>query len=362
MYGCGRVWWLSKVAGDYRNFDWLSSIQSTVYWLIDEGASRHPSWSSSGGVLKVAESASLPPPPPTMNSNPRSSRSLNNLTTRSANELLTSHRRSQSTRSTARSPSRHANSILIQSGSRAIAHDCFRVALLGAPASGKTTLATRMTRRVFIETYTPTVEDTSHVTLDVDGAPIAFTIIDTGGHRTKATDTGDDLSVKGVLLVFSLKNRATYEYIADCFEPSRYSSAVLVATHADCNAHERAVSVDEVKSLAFHLGVPFAETSALSHRCTSVFYTLGRLMRHHALPEQQLRQIRLEALAATEFVFEHPDEFHTAPPTQTLSPRQRPGRRSTHSLSSSRGDITSLSTMHHRSGSARSLSPQRLPH
>lgn len=272
-----------------------------------------------------------------MIANPRYSRSLNNLTTRSANESLTSHRRA-----TTRPHTRHTDG-------RATVHDCFTIALLGAPAAGKTTLVSRMTRRVFIETYTPTVEDTSQVTLDVDGAPIALTIVDTGSQPVDKREP-----FEGVLLVFSLKDRSSYEYIADCIEPSRYDSAVLVATHADCDPHERRVSAEEVRSLAFRLGLPYAETSALSHRCTSVFYTLGRLMRHHALPEQQLRQIRLEALAATEFVFDHPDVFDTAPPAHSLSPRQRPGCRSAHSLSS-----TSLATMQHQSGITRSLSSYR---
>lgn len=75
-------------------------------------------------------------------------------------------------------------------------------------------------------------------------------------------------SAAGVLLVFDLTNRASFERVPEWYREAtgdRAAAFVLVGHKSDLAA-ERAVSAEEAARLAASLGMAFVETSARSNR------------------------------------------------------------------------------------------------
>ena len=60
----------------------------------------------------------------------------------------------------------------------------FKVALLGAPGTGKTTFLERQIKGEFTPKYIPTLENKDHpVTIHTDKGPVLFTVVDTSPHQ-----------------------------------------------------------------------------------------------------------------------------------------------------------------------------------
>lgn len=186
------------------------------------------------------------------------------------------------------------------------------VTLVGLAKVGKSTLVRRLVRRVFEETYTPTMEQEYSIQIDIDRSPVTLCIVDRGSRAPFREQAFD-----GILLVYSLKDRRSFEFIQQTGEAfdSRYQGVVLVGTHSDCKSEERAVASHEGAALASRFGIGYVETSAYSPRCTEAFYILARVMRSIKDPAHQLEILRQDAQTGI-----LGSEFDTAPSTLISSP------------------------------------------
>lgn len=162
--------------------------------------------------------------------------------------------------------------------------ESYTIEFVGGARAGKTTLIRRLTKRVFEETYQPTSEDVRSATFPVDDLPVTLHIQDRGYARISVARLTRN-PAHGLLLVFSVADRETFTYLqrfADIVLSGRFSlppATVLVGTHAECAEGKRKIPLGQAADLAAHLGVPYMETSALTHRCTAPFYTLVRALR-----------------------------------------------------------------------------------
>ncbi|NXV94780.1 RAB42 protein, partial [Calonectris borealis] len=151
-------------------------------------------------------------------------------------------------------------------------HYQFRVIVLGDAAVGKSSLL-----RCFAEgagrgaaTPCPTVgvEFYSRTVLLPPAGKAKLQLWDTAGQeRFRSITRSFYRSAAGVLLVFDLTNRASFEHVPEWYREAagdRPPAFVLVGHKCDLAA-ERAVSAEEAGHLAASLGMAFVETSARSN-------------------------------------------------------------------------------------------------
>ncbi|XP_039941918.1 ras-related protein Rab-42-like [Hirundo rustica] len=196
-------------------------------------------------------------------------------------------------------------------------HFQFRIIVLGDAAVGKSSLL-----RCFADglrggpggaaTPSPTVgvEFYSRTILMPPTGKAKLQLWDTAGQeRFRSITRSFYRSAAGVLLVFDLTNRASFEHIPDWYHQAagdQPPAFVLVGHKCDLVA-ERAVSAEEAGHLATSLGMTFVETSARSSfNVEFAFQTLaggiqqalgrGILAQHHGcdgirlIPNQSRRQ------------------------------------------------------------------------
>ncbi|XP_041256043.1 ras-related protein Rab-42-like [Onychostruthus taczanowskii] len=185
----------------------------------------------------------------------------------------------------------------------------FRVIVLGDAAVGKSSLL-----RCFTDgpgggpggaaTPGPTigVEFYSRTILMPPAGKAKLQIWDTAGQeRFRSITRSFYRSAAGVLLVFDLTNRASFEHVPEWYHEAagdRLPAFVLVGHKCDLVA-KRAVSAEEAGHLAATLGMAFVETSALSNLSVELaFQTLAggiqqALARGILAPHQGCDGIRL---------------------------------------------------------------------
>ena len=192
--------------------------------------------------------------------------------------------------------------------------EAYTFELVGGMGAGKTTLVRRLTKRVFEASYQPTTEELHTATFPVDDLAVTLHIQDRGHAQISVARLARS-PAHGLLLVFSVTDQASFAYLQRFVEVAsgRLSvpATILVGTHADCDDGERQVGGDEAAALAAQLGVPYVETSALSHRCTVPFYMLVRTLRADASPEAD----RLKLKAAQESAILTGTVLHIRPPS-----------------------------------------------
>ncbi|NWR63221.1 RAB42 protein, partial [Bucorvus abyssinicus] len=166
-------------------------------------------------------------------------------------------------------------------------HYQFRVIVLGDAAVGKSSLL-----RCFAEgpgggsagTATPGptvgVEFYSRTVPLPPAGKVKLQLWDTAGQeRFRSITRSFYRSAAGVLLVFDLTNRASFEHIPEWYREAagdRPPAFVLVGHKCDLAA-ERAVSAEEAGHLAATLGMAFVETSAHGNLNVDLaFQTLAR--------------------------------------------------------------------------------------
>ncbi|NXD02702.1 RAB42 protein, partial [Certhia familiaris] len=154
-------------------------------------------------------------------------------------------------------------------------HFQFRIIVLGDAAVGKSSLL-----RCFADrrgggsggaaTPSPTVgvEFYSRTILMPPTGKAKLQLWDTAGQeRFRSITRSFCRSAAGVLLVFDLTNRASFEHIPEWYREAagdRLPAFVLVGHKCDLVA-ERAVPAEEARHLATTLGMAFVETSARSN-------------------------------------------------------------------------------------------------
>ncbi|KAM6218390.1 ras-related protein Rab-42 [Rhynchocyon petersi] len=155
----------------------------------------------------------------------------------------------------------------------------FRVALLGDAAVGKTSLLRRYVAGA-PRTLEPEQEPEPEVVPTVgvefysralqlrDGARVKLQLWDTAGHeRYRCITRSFYRNMVGVLLVFDVTNRKSFEHVGDWYQEvmatqGPYKVVFLLVGHKSDLQSTRCVSAQEAEELATSLGMAFVETSA----------------------------------------------------------------------------------------------------
>lgn len=144
-----------------------------------------------------------------------------------------------------------------------------KVALLGYPAVGKSSLAYQFVQHRFEEDYCTTIENHLTRNFNVYGREFELHLFDTMGVTELPSFPEDYLLKDGWIIVFSVTSRRSFDVVKEIYDkletsrpgPASVLPIVLVGNKADLS-EDREVSVDEGKSLAQSINAVYMETSA----------------------------------------------------------------------------------------------------
>lgn len=143
-----------------------------------------------------------------------------------------------------------------------------KVLLLGDSAVGKTCLVNRYIQDTFSQEFITTIGIDYRVKmLEADGKVCRLEIWDTAGQERFRAITKMYLhNVDGVLLVFDITNRESYDHVESWIRQmsevtDSRCAKVLVGTHGDM-ASVRVVTTEEILELSRKRNMPYIETSA----------------------------------------------------------------------------------------------------
>ncbi|KAI6206475.1 hypothetical protein M3Y94_00915800 [Aphelenchoides besseyi] len=168
--------------------------------------------------------------------------------------------------------------------------------LFSAPGGvGKSALTIQFVQQYFIHDYDPTIADSYAKNCFVDENMSKLEVTDTAGQdefasmREQYLRNGD-----GFLLVFSLTNRESLEYIKrlhrhiDRVKDRDFFPMILVGNKSDLEV-QRQISRQEAESWAKSLQIPYFECSAkFRQNVDQIFYDLVRLIRQFQTREREV--------------------------------------------------------------------------
>lgn len=172
-----------------------------------------------------------------------------------------------------------------------------KVAVLGSGGVGKSCLTMRFCRSTFVDVYDPTIEDSFHRHLTLDGFPVLLDILDTAGQedfvvlRRQWVEDRD-----GFILVYSITDETTFGPSLDGFvdlikevKGETFDKVPLVLVGNKCDLEpQREISTEDGQAYADGLNsqARFLEASALSnHNVATVFHEIVRIFRHWDPPK-----------------------------------------------------------------------------
>ncbi len=142
----------------------------------------------------------------------------------------------------------------------------FKTISVGDANCGKTALTVRYTQNIFKESYETTIGvNWASKQVDVAGQEVRLMIWDTGGQDAFASVRKQFYKgAFGVLCVFDLTNRASFEHVPKWLEEIKANSkdlaVVLVGNKSDLP--DRQVSREEAEALADKANMSYMESSA----------------------------------------------------------------------------------------------------
>ena len=170
---------------------------------------------------------------------------------------------------------------------------CYKLVIVGAAGVGKSALANQLIQNHFMDYYHPTIEDSYHTQVVIDGEICRLEILDTSGKddysemREQQIRTAD-----GVLLVFNVTDEKSFKDISQyCLQIKRVKDAEevpMVLVGNKCDLPTQGMDMAQVENVADLYSIPFIRTSAqTSMGVNSSFYNLVREInkkehqRHH---------------------------------------------------------------------------------
>eukprot|EP01038_Epipyxis_sp_PR26KG_P013598 gene13598-18252_t len=163
----------------------------------------------------------------------------------------------------------NANDITVGEG--ASSDYCFKLLIIGDSAVGKSALLTRFSENAFLSNYTSTIGiDFNSRMIRVDHAICKLEIWDTAGQERFSTITANYYrGAQGALLVYDVSREDSFDHVKSWYERAKQlggedMETILVGNKNDLPFHNRQVTTSDGEELAAQLGIPFAETSALS--------------------------------------------------------------------------------------------------
>eukprot|EP00736_Rhodelphis_marinus_P008862 Rmarinus@m.23406 len=155
-----------------------------------------------------------------------------------------------------------------------------RFAVLGFRAVGKSSLTIQFVDNYFVESYSPTIENTFHKDVRYSGTEYSIEVVDTAGQdEFSILPQQYAVGIHGYLMVYSVTSRSSYEKIKvinDKLLAALGSSnvpRVLVGNQTDLM--DRVIPKEEAQQLAHEWGCGFSECSAkLNEHVDDVFMML----------------------------------------------------------------------------------------
>lgn len=141
-----------------------------------------------------------------------------------------------------------------------------KIALLGFPAVGKSSLAQQFVNNTFKADYTTTIEQHYVRNLNVVGVEFQVELFDTMGLTENSSLPDEYFSMDGWVLVFSLTSRRSLDVVQEIYQKIREAGflsqpIIIVGNKSDLDS-QREVSHGEAESVAKSLGVDYIESSA----------------------------------------------------------------------------------------------------
>lgn len=138
-----------------------------------------------------------------------------------------------------------------------------KVAVLGAPAVGKSALTVRFLTKRYIGEYDHQSENRYKYEVLVDGEPILFEILDTCPKSEDDTPACESLQwADGFLLVYSITDRRSFNYVRRIKQQLPGDTPLALVGNKGDMVHLRQVSTEEGEILAKDYDCWFAELTA----------------------------------------------------------------------------------------------------
>jgi len=144
-----------------------------------------------------------------------------------------------------------------------------KLLLIGDSAVGKSSLLLRFSDASFSSSFITTIGiDFQIKSIEIDGLKVKLQIWDTAGQeRFKTITTAYYRGAMGILLVYDVSSRATFDHVKDWIRQIEQHAEenvnkILVGNKSDVPAEMRQVTYEEGKALAAEYNLPFYETSA----------------------------------------------------------------------------------------------------
>nr|AVV27001.1 Rheb [Hemiarma marina] len=169
-----------------------------------------------------------------------------------------------------------------------------KICVLGYMGVGKSCLTIQFTEGHFVDTYSPTIENTFSKQLKYRGVDYSVEILDTAGQdEYHIFHTRYAMGVHGYVLMYTVNLRRSFEMVETIHDKlvnaigTSQVPRVLVGAKCDL-VHERQVGSDEGYALAQQWGCPFFECSAkLNEKIDDIFLSLLAEIDKQREPEQQ---------------------------------------------------------------------------
>lgn len=168
----------------------------------------------------------------------------------------------------------------------------YRVCVFGDGGVGKSALTQMFVNKSFPREYDPTIEDSYHAVLCLQGEKVFLDILDSAGQEEYSAMRAQYMSsAAGFILAFSIESRPSFESLSairnQLLQHNPSASIVLVGTKADLY-EKRAVSQQEAYSLARQWRCEYVECSAkLSVNVRDCFLGLISAIRHRSKPSRR---------------------------------------------------------------------------
>lgn len=142
-----------------------------------------------------------------------------------------------------------------------------KVALLGYPAVGKSSLAYQFVEKKFDEEYNATIDNHLTQNVTVNGLQYQLELYDTMGVTELPTFSNEVFTMDGWVLVYSVENEKSFGVLQEIYDKLRVNTGkcpplVLVGNKNDLDEDKREVTHQQGKDFAAAVGASFLETSA----------------------------------------------------------------------------------------------------
>lgn len=144
-----------------------------------------------------------------------------------------------------------------------------KIAIVGSPAVGKSSLTVQYCQGHFVDSYYPTIENTFSRAIVYEGQTFATEIIDTAGQdEYSILNSKHVIGIHGYMIVYSVGSRTTFNMVKIIRDKilnhlgADEVPIMIVGNKCDIKQELRTVNVEDGKELAKELKCEWTEASA----------------------------------------------------------------------------------------------------